>query len=595
LERSTIRSNARRTTSLSRKCAACEDEQMQRSAQAPAAVGMPVAPAAVHRVLTQPGRPLDAVTRAFFEPRFGQDFGSVRVHDDALAAQSARAVGARAYTVGNDIAFADTVDTGSERGRRLIAHELTHTIQQGDGASPRLRRDVPGTTEPDPMKDPDCPAERPYRWGPKRGPDTADPAVVAPCMAIPMPRSQPNPIDPDIDDGESSPNAPRVPTPQQDPHADSSAGTASVPVASTDSVADNGPVKAEDNADTGSDFEDDPLSTGGFGPDDATIRVRPGPVRSTLLRPQDQASPECPYETRQIASFGDPAGPMNLPQLANDVTEAFTHCGIAYVSIDVIPRPGDADPNDAAMERAQSIKQQLMEATGPGKFAEDRFYTGLSTGGPGEPQVSVWLGTRNEPRYGGAGLDDNRNAASQKNQGVADRQTGPADPDKVPPQQDSGPSVQVSAQLGGGDTWHFYATRAGANDKLHEWMSAAVVAYTRQLHDENKSGEERQMFAQLQQSLSTGQWTLGVGVQESYVYVLPRNLQLSFWAQVMVGRNVSTGTTQSSLSGGAQFAAQPKKWLTLGGQLGVGPTMQSSGPNSIDLGGLVFIQIQSNL
>ena len=94
------------------------------------------APAIVHDTLRAPGEPLDAATRAFFEPRFGRDLSGVRVHADARAALSARAVQAHAYTVGSHIVF------GSGRwaphlagGRTLLAHELTHTLQQSDGAA----------------------------------------------------------------------------------------------------------------------------------------------------------------------------------------------------------------------------------------------------------------------------------------------------------------------------------------------------------------------------------------------------------------------------------------------------------------------------
>ena len=79
------------------------------------------------------GQPLDTATRAFFEPRFGHDFGNVRVHSYAAAQQSAQEVSAIAYTFGNDIVFAAGryAPTTSE-GRRLIAHELTHVVQQSN-------------------------------------------------------------------------------------------------------------------------------------------------------------------------------------------------------------------------------------------------------------------------------------------------------------------------------------------------------------------------------------------------------------------------------------------------------------------------------
>jgi hypothetical protein len=80
------------------------------------------------------GRPLSDSDRAFFEPRFGRDLSAVRIHDDAQAAASARAVDALAYTFGNDIVMR-SAPTSSHADRRLLAHELTHTIQQENGAA----------------------------------------------------------------------------------------------------------------------------------------------------------------------------------------------------------------------------------------------------------------------------------------------------------------------------------------------------------------------------------------------------------------------------------------------------------------------------
>jgi hypothetical protein len=89
------------------------------------------APPIVHDVLNAPGQPLDAATRAFFEPRFGHDFSHVRVHAGGRAAQSARDVNARAYTVGGHIVFgAGLFSPESRDGRRLLAHELAHVVQQ---------------------------------------------------------------------------------------------------------------------------------------------------------------------------------------------------------------------------------------------------------------------------------------------------------------------------------------------------------------------------------------------------------------------------------------------------------------------------------
>jgi hypothetical protein len=90
------------------------------------------APAIVDEVLRSSGQPLDRSSREFFEDRFGHELGRVRVHHDARAAESAQAVNAQAYTSGQDVVFAaGKYDPSSLDGKRLLAHELTHVIQQG--------------------------------------------------------------------------------------------------------------------------------------------------------------------------------------------------------------------------------------------------------------------------------------------------------------------------------------------------------------------------------------------------------------------------------------------------------------------------------
>jgi hypothetical protein len=89
------------------------------------------------------GQPLDKATRNFFEPRFGRDFGSVRVHSDDDAHESAAAVNARAFTLGHDVVFGTGQwSPGTTEGRRLLAHELAHVTQQGS-APPMIRRAAP--------------------------------------------------------------------------------------------------------------------------------------------------------------------------------------------------------------------------------------------------------------------------------------------------------------------------------------------------------------------------------------------------------------------------------------------------------------------
>ncbi|MDT5267907.1 MAG: hypothetical protein QOH49_93 [Acidobacteriota bacterium] len=88
------------------------------------------------RVASRGGAPLPDAVRSFFEPRFGFDFSRIRIHTGAEAAGGARAISARAYTVGRDIVFgAGEYAPSTAEGKRLLAHELTHVVQQSGGAA----------------------------------------------------------------------------------------------------------------------------------------------------------------------------------------------------------------------------------------------------------------------------------------------------------------------------------------------------------------------------------------------------------------------------------------------------------------------------
>lgn len=92
------------------------------------------APPIVHEALRSGGEPLDVETRAFMEPRIGHDLSGVRIHTGSRADESARAVAANAYTVGQDAVFAaGRFNPRTSEGQRLLAHELAHTIQQPNG------------------------------------------------------------------------------------------------------------------------------------------------------------------------------------------------------------------------------------------------------------------------------------------------------------------------------------------------------------------------------------------------------------------------------------------------------------------------------
>lgn len=104
-------------------------------------------PPTVYDTLKQPGQPLNDDTQKFMESRFGHDFSGVRVHTDGRATESARAVNALAYTVGRNVVFgAGQYSPGTIAGKRLLAHELTHTIQQGDNKQAAIRIENPDSS-----------------------------------------------------------------------------------------------------------------------------------------------------------------------------------------------------------------------------------------------------------------------------------------------------------------------------------------------------------------------------------------------------------------------------------------------------------------
>jgi hypothetical protein len=92
---------------------------------------MDVAPASVNEALTNPGRPLEPTLRFDMESRLGYDLSRVRIHSDSDAARSAQEINANAYTVGNNVVFgANRFMPHTRAGQRLLAHELTHVVQQ---------------------------------------------------------------------------------------------------------------------------------------------------------------------------------------------------------------------------------------------------------------------------------------------------------------------------------------------------------------------------------------------------------------------------------------------------------------------------------
>ena len=124
---------------IQRKCAECEDEEKKRLQTKPSPsvqTGAALDTERAVRAAEQGGTSLSGEVRAYFEPRFRHDFSRVRVHADREAAEGARAVRARAFTLGRDIVFGSgEYAPATVEGKRLIAHELVHVVQQSAGAA----------------------------------------------------------------------------------------------------------------------------------------------------------------------------------------------------------------------------------------------------------------------------------------------------------------------------------------------------------------------------------------------------------------------------------------------------------------------------
>jgi hypothetical protein len=143
------------STGLQRQCAECEEEEKklqrkQSSEQEPEASSEFEG---YIDNLNSSGRSLTDNIKSFFEPRFGTDFSDVRIHTDSAAAKSAQSINALAYTTGNNIVFNDSqYAPNTDNGKKLLAHELTHVVQQntsnsaGAVSGKNIDRDVLGTT-----------------------------------------------------------------------------------------------------------------------------------------------------------------------------------------------------------------------------------------------------------------------------------------------------------------------------------------------------------------------------------------------------------------------------------------------------------------
>ncbi|WP_343305655.1 DUF4157 domain-containing protein [Chitinophaga niabensis] len=122
---------------VQRKCAACENEETVQRKES----GVATQAESYTGSLNGKGSSMPQSERDFFEPRFGYDFSKVQLHTDSAANESARSLNAHAYTLGNNIVFrSHQYQPGTDSGRRLMAHELTHVIQQQSAVMRKIQR-----------------------------------------------------------------------------------------------------------------------------------------------------------------------------------------------------------------------------------------------------------------------------------------------------------------------------------------------------------------------------------------------------------------------------------------------------------------------
>jgi hypothetical protein len=187
---------------LSGKCEKCADEYMLRRAPAPGqeARAGEEAPPAVHQALAQSGSALPTPVRQKLEATLGHDFSKVRIHDGPVADEAARAVGARAFTVGHQIVFrAGSYQPGTAGGQQLLAHELVHTLQQAHAPRGRGLKIGPANDAHE-QQARAASAPQPAAVAPKPAPTPVTKPAPAPARAVQRddaaaPPADPSPLD----------------------------------------------------------------------------------------------------------------------------------------------------------------------------------------------------------------------------------------------------------------------------------------------------------------------------------------------------------------------------------------------------------------
>ena len=183
-----------------RQCAECKEEEKAKrepSATPSVASGNKATPAtsnAAHSIRSLgAGRPLSTPERSFYEPRFNRDFSSVRIHEGERADKAAQQIDAKAFTYGNNIAFAQ--GEKEKGGQQIMAHELAHVVQdQGREGNAKRQAEEPAAEAPE--------AAAPEAAAPEAaGPEAAAPEAAAPEAAAAAPENCencPNPVNPEV-------------------------------------------------------------------------------------------------------------------------------------------------------------------------------------------------------------------------------------------------------------------------------------------------------------------------------------------------------------------------------------------------------------
>jgi hypothetical protein len=134
--------------SVQRMCTDCKEEELQRKENSKSEVEAGDELENYIGNINSGGSKLPSNVRSFFEPRFGYDFSNVKIHNDSVASKSAKSINALAYTSGNNIVFNENqFSPETDSGKKLLAHELTHVVQQVNGIQRTIAYDPKGKEE----------------------------------------------------------------------------------------------------------------------------------------------------------------------------------------------------------------------------------------------------------------------------------------------------------------------------------------------------------------------------------------------------------------------------------------------------------------